>query len=611
MHMKNYTLSKIMALTVVCAFGIGGPISAFALGTVPPLGSAASFSILASLSMSSANITTISSDLGLSPGVASSKTGTWVHTAGSDYFGTGGLSATAKADALTAYNNLVAQTSSGVWSTDPVGGINAPEPGVWTETGSPAYSGALVLTGNATDVWVFKISTDFTFNGSVTLGGTASACNVFWAVAGDATLTTATPFVGTLIASNNITSATNATINGRLISLNGYIHMDGASGSISGCANGTVAPVAAGGAYQGTINVVKTVINDNGGTKKVVDFPLFVNGTPVVSGDTNTFTAPAGVYSITETSNANYKQTFSGDCGINGQISLVPGDNKFCIITNDDIGAPAVVPVVPPLMDMIKTANPLSLPLGAGSVEYTYMLRNTGTVPITDITIVGDTCKPIVLVSGDTNNDKKLDVNEVWVNRCTTNLTATHTNTAVATGWANGISATDIASATVVVGAPIVPPLIHVTKIPSPLTLPIGGGKVTYAYTVTNPGTVPLSNVFITDDKCTGLPGRVIGHPGDINNNNLLESNEAWSFTCVSNLTQSTTNIATVSGSANGLTAKDFAIATVIVAGFVPGLPNTGFAPFGGVAPWGMLLFSIFTVFAIVLFTVSFKKRYH
>ena len=142
----------------------------------------------------------------------------------------------------------------------------------------------------------------------------------------------------------------------------------------------------------------------------------------------------------------------------------------------------------------------------------------------------------------------------------------------------NNISATDIANATVVVGLPVVPPLIHVTKVPSPLLLGAGGGAVTYKYTVTNPGTVPLSDVSIADDKCTGLPGRVLGHPGDLNKNNLLESNEAWSFTCKTSLTKTTTNIGIASGNANGLTAKDFAIATVVVNTTTPKLPNTGIA---------------------------------
>ncbi|MDP2668234.1 MAG: LPXTG cell wall anchor domain-containing protein, partial [bacterium] len=57
----------------------------------------------------------------------------------------------------------------------------------------------------------------------------------------------------------------------------------------------------------------------------------------------------------------------------------------------------------------------------------------------------------------------------------------------------------------------------------------------------------------------------------------LLESNEAWSFTCQTNLTQTTTNTGMAQGSANGMTAIDFSPATVVVA--PPGLPNTGFGP--------------------------------
>ena len=256
--------------------------------------------------------------------------------------------------------------------------------------------------------------------------------------------------------------------------------------------------------------------------------------------------------------------------------------------TVNDIGAPIVVPPVPPLIDVVKIPSPLDLPGGPGPVTYTYTLTNIGTVPVANITMVGDTCSPIVLASGDTNGDAKLQVSETWTYRCTTTLSATHTNIVTTTGWANGISAVDIASATVIVGAPVIPPLIHVVKVPSPLTLLAGGGAVTYKYTVTNPGTAPLSNVSITDDKCTGLPSRVGGHPGDLNKNDLLESNESWSFTCQSNLTQTTINTATVAGSANGLTARDFALATVVVAS--PKLPATGITPDNKSIPWNIVI---------------------
>lgn len=364
---------------------------------------------------------------------------------------------------------------------------------------------------------------------------------------------------------------------------------------------------------QGTINVVKTVINDNGGTKTVADFPLFVNGAPVTSGVTNSFPATGNdVYTVTETNDSSYTRTFSGDCDSNGQFKLNSNDAKFCIMTNNDNGAPVVVPPVPPLIDVVKVPNPLALPAGPGLVTYTYTLRNIGTVPVTNVTMVGDSCRPIVLGSGDTNTDARLDVSETWVYHCSTTLSETHTNTVVATGWANGLSAVDIASATVVVGLPVVPPLIHVTKVPSPLALVAGGGMVTYTEKVTNPGLVALSNVRLADDKCSPL----VYISGDTNRDSKLDTTESWTYTCRSKLTQTTTNTVTASGEANGLSVRDFAVATVVVASAspapvvpaVPKLPNTGLPPDENNAPWQLVMLSGI-VAASILLVLSRRKK--
>jgi hypothetical protein len=374
------------------------------------------------------------------------------------------------------------------------------------------------------------------------------------------------------------------------------VESGGPSGySASASSDCTIASAVVSTAYTCTITnddtapqliVIKTVINDNSGVKAVADFPLFIDGVGVTSGVANTTTI--GAHTVSETLSAGYTASvWAGDCAAAGTITLALGEIKTCTITNDDISVQpsgsgsggAYTPPVPPLIDVLKVPSPLALPGGSGFVTYTYTLRNIGTVPVASITMVGDTCSPIVLISGDTNNDAKLDVSETWVYTCSTILSATHTNIVTATGWANSINAVDIASATVVVGASVVPPLIHVTKVPSVFALASPGGAVTYTYTVTNPGTAPLSDVSITDDKCTGLPGRVVGHPGDLNQNNLLESNETWTFTCQTKLTKTTTNTGTAAGSANGLTARDFAIATVVVSSLAPKFPNTGFDP--------------------------------
>jgi uncharacterized repeat protein (TIGR01451 family) len=425
-----------------------------------------------------------------------------------------------------------------------------------------------ILTLDGPGVYIFRASSDFISSGSINLINGARACDVFWRVQTLATIN-GSSFVGTILAGTGIHFGANVTLNGRALAIGGDVTL--LTNTISGP---TCAAVSVSSSQPATINVVKTVINDNGRTKLVSDFPLFVNGTPVVSGVTNTFALTYGIYSITETKDPNYAQSFSGDCDTNGQLNLSQGQNKFCIITNNDIGAPVVVPPVPPIIDVVKVPSPLSLPAGPGMVNYTYTLRNIGTVPVTDITMVGDTCSPITLTSGDTNGDKKLDLNEVWVHNCSVNLNATHTNTVVATGWANGISATDIASATVVVGLPIVPPIIHVTKVPNPLKLLAGGGIVTYTYKVTNPGTELLSNIIITDDKCSAM--KYVS--GDINHDYKLAEDETFTYTCQTKLTKTTTNTVSASGEANGMIARDLALATVVVAEAVPALPNTGIA---------------------------------
>lgn len=97
-----------------------------------------------------------------------------------------------------------------------------------------------------------------------------------------------------------------------------------------------VAPVRQQSRSPATITVVVKVVNDNGGTKTINDFQLSVNNVRVASGETNTFIAPGPAYYVTITNNPDYVVKFSGDCDYQGGISLVPGDNKLCTITNDD-----------------------------------------------------------------------------------------------------------------------------------------------------------------------------------------------------------------------------------------------------------------------------------
>lgn len=87
---------------------------------------------------------------------------------------------------------------------------------------------------------------------------------------------------------------------------------------------------------QPKLTVTKVVINDDGGTKKISDFPLFVGAVGVTSGQQNGFNA--GAYTISETQQSGYQQvSITGDCDSNGNVTLGLGDVKSCTITNDDI----------------------------------------------------------------------------------------------------------------------------------------------------------------------------------------------------------------------------------------------------------------------------------
>ncbi len=89
------------------------------------------------------------------------------------------------------------------------------------------------------------------------------------------------------------------------------------------------------------LTVTKIVVNDNGGTKQVGDFPLFVDGGSVTSGVQNTFSI--GAHTVSETQQTGYAGTIGGACGADGSVTLNPGDAKTCTITNDDIAPKLIV----------------------------------------------------------------------------------------------------------------------------------------------------------------------------------------------------------------------------------------------------------------------------
>jgi hypothetical protein len=104
----------------------------------------------------------------------------------------------------------------------------------------------------------------------------------------------------------------------------------------------------------------------------------------------------------------------------------------------------AYVAVFNPAIDVTKTANPTEL-FQTGAVTYSYSVRNTGDVPLADVTtrITDDKCAPVTYVSGDDDLDGLLDTpasifedsaDETWIFTCATVISVTTVNTVTVTG---------------------------------------------------------------------------------------------------------------------------------------------------------------------------------
>ena len=108
--------------------------------------------------------------------------------------------------------------------------------------------------------------------------------------------------------------------------------------------------------------------------------------------------------------------------------------------------------VVGPAIHVSKKAAPAALKSGPGSVTYTYLVSNSGTVDLTGVSVSDNKLSSVKYVSGDVNGDKLLQPWEIWIYTGTAKLNATTSNTATAKGrTAAGLPVSSTASTRVVV----------------------------------------------------------------------------------------------------------------------------------------------------------------
>ncbi|HXC47591.1 MAG TPA: ice-binding family protein [Candidatus Sulfotelmatobacter sp.] len=242
-------MRKVML--VICMLSAGS----LAWAQAPSLGSAASFAVLGSSTVTCTGVSTITGDVGVSPGSAATGfppcTATAIDAADA-------VALQAHHDAALAYSALAADVcpSANNLTGQDLGGLSL-GPGVYCFDTSAELTGTLNLTGSGP--WIFKIGSTLTTasassvlvngNGSISPAG-LPLCNpgVFWQVGSSATLGTGTQFQGVILALISDTVTTSANVSGGVFALTGAVTLD--TNNVNACSGsgGTTPP-------SGTIKV--------------------------------------------------------------------------------------------------------------------------------------------------------------------------------------------------------------------------------------------------------------------------------------------------------------------------------------------------------------------
>jgi hypothetical protein len=225
---------KFAALAVLAVVGtVVVPVAISGAATAVGLGTASSFAVVGSGTVTNTGPTVLDGDLGVHPGNA--LTG-FAESDGGPGIVNGALhagdetAAAAQAAADTAYGALDAQACDANLTDPELGGLTL-TPGVYCFSSSAQLTGALTLdaVGDPDAVFIFRVASALTTasDSSVVFLDDFASCGVFWQVGSAATLGTDTDFVGTLIAQTEaITANTGATVMGRLLALNAAVTLD-------------------------------------------------------------------------------------------------------------------------------------------------------------------------------------------------------------------------------------------------------------------------------------------------------------------------------------------------------------------------------------------------
>jgi hypothetical protein len=223
---------KGLSKNSVWTFTTGGSTATL---DVVDLGAAGNYVIVAKSAINNNSTSAVTGDLGLSPAATSYITGfsltnatgyaTSAQITGKIY--AADMAAPTPSNMTTAVNNMITAYNDAAGRPSPdflelgTGNIGGKTlvPGLYKWTSNVTMPSDVTIAGGANDVWIFQTSGNLNMSSAVkiTLSGGAQAKNIFWQIAGQATLGTTSHFEGIILSKTGITFQTGASINGRVL----------------------------------------------------------------------------------------------------------------------------------------------------------------------------------------------------------------------------------------------------------------------------------------------------------------------------------------------------------------------------------------------------------
>ncbi|MFF7248810.1 ice-binding family protein [Embleya sp. NPDC008237] len=182
--------------------------------------------VLGGASVTNTGLTSVTGDLGVSPGV--SIAGFPPGQVNGSIHNSDTAAVEGHADLVTTYNDGVERIpDAGI--TGDLGDVTLP-PGVYNAASSIGLTGTLTLDalGDRNADWIFQIGSTLTTATAsrVLLINGATARNVIWLIGSSATLGTDTDFAGRVLAQISITVNAGVTVNGQVLAIDGSVTLD-------------------------------------------------------------------------------------------------------------------------------------------------------------------------------------------------------------------------------------------------------------------------------------------------------------------------------------------------------------------------------------------------